>query len=88
MEYKIMWSKCMFSFFVMFIFISFFGCNSFKYANMEKQNRILERSRVNFNELDVIYTEEEEKELINFFYNNELDKIYKEIERTKNEKTG
>tara|TARA_Y100001949_G_C15710419_1_gene210701 strand:- start:147 stop:314 length:168 start_codon:yes stop_codon:yes gene_type:complete len=55
---------------------------------MEKQNRILERSRVNFNELDVIYTEEEEKELINFFYNNELDKIYKEIERTKNEKTG
>jgi len=86
MEYKIMWSKCMFSFFVMFIFISFFGCNSFKYASMEKQNRILERARVNFNELDVVYTNEEEKELIKFFHNNELSRIYKEIEQTKNEK--
>ena len=86
MEYKIMWSKCIFNFFIIFIFINFLGCNSFKYANMEKQNRILKRARVNFNELDVIYTDEEEKELIKFFHNNELDRIYKEIEKTKNEK--
>ena len=53
---------------------------------MERQNRTLERARVNFNELDVIYIDEEEKELIKFFHNNELDRIYKEIEKTKNEK--
>ena len=81
-----MWSKCIFIFFMIFIFINSLGCNSFKYANMERQNRTLERARVNFNELDVIYTDEEEKELIKFFYNNELDRIYKEIEKTKNEK--
>ena len=84
MEYKMMWRKCIIS--LSIIFISFFGCNSFKYANMERQNRTLERARVNFNELDVIYTDEEEKELIKFFHNNELDRIYKEIEKTKKEK--
>ena len=83
MEYKIMWSKCIISFSVVFMFISFFGCNSFKYANMEKQNRILERARVNFNELDVVYTDDEEDQLIKYFNQNELDRIYKEIEETK-----
>ena len=74
-----MWSKCIFNFFIIFIFINFLGCNSFKYANMEKQNRILKRARVNFNELDVIYTDEEEDQLIKYFNQNELNRIYKEI---------
>ena len=81
-----MWSKCIFIFFMIFIFINSLGCNSFKYANMERQNRTLERARVNFNELDVIYSDKEEKELIKFFHNKELDRIYKEIEKTKNER--
>ena len=50
---------------------------------MEKQNRISERARVNFNELDVVYPDEEEDQLIKYFKQNELDRIYKEIEETK-----
>ena len=63
------------------MFISFFGCSSFKYASIEKQNRISERAKVNFNELDVIYTDEEEDQLIKYFNQNELNRIYKEIEK-------
>ena len=81
-----MWSKYIFSFSMIFMFISFFGCNSLKYESMEKQNRISERARVNFNELDKMYTDEEENQLIKYFNQNELDRIYKEIKETKNKR--
>ena len=74
-----MWIKCIISFSMIFMFISFFGCSSFKYASIEKQNRISERVRINFNELDEVYTDEEEDQLINYFNQNELNRIYKEI---------
>ena len=74
-----MWSKRIFSFSVIFIFINFFGCNSLKYVSVEKQNRISERVRINFNELDEVYTDEEEDQLIKYFNQNELNRIYKEI---------
>ena len=131
MEYKIMWSKWIFSITMIFMFISFFGCGSFKYASMEKQNRIQKQmfkqlddrrskeeilqkklfdalstpikmespdsysvnkidkyfervaERVNLNELDEVYTNEEEEQLIKYFNQSELDRIYKEIEETK-----